>query len=136
MSPVIAALHGPPEEDPAAVAHADVGAVVAVLSGPAAHTHKFVQLHDSFANGVKSNKFKQTPSQLILTYCRTRRKGASKFPRRRRRSCCCCSCCSSSAAVGMRKKKEEEEEKRRRPRVSRSFEAFLPDTFASSELLN
>ena len=56
VSPVIAALHGPPEEDPAAVAHADVGAVVAVLSGPAAHTHKFVQLHDSFANGVKSNK--------------------------------------------------------------------------------
>ena len=67
---------------------------------------------------------------MLLTCCRTRRKGASKSPRRRRRpNCCCCSCCSSAAAVGTRKTSEEE----KRPRVSRSFVALLPNTFATSE---
>ena len=37
-SPVVAALYGPAEEDPAAVAHAHVGAVVAVLPRPKMNT--------------------------------------------------------------------------------------------------
>ena len=49
LSPVIAALHGPPEEDPAAVAHADVGAIMAVLPGPAVNTHLF----ECFTKGLK-----------------------------------------------------------------------------------
>ena len=39
QSPVVAALDGPAEEDPAAVAHAHVGAVVAVLPGPETSNH-------------------------------------------------------------------------------------------------
>ena len=59
VSPVIAALHGPPEEDPAAVAHANVGAVIAVLPRPTLHTLAF---HD-WSNIKMSNK-KSVPNKL------------------------------------------------------------------------